>query len=160
MSTTPQNTRLQPGQPAPDLELTNANGRTVSLRELRGRNVVVYFYPKAFTPGCTTEACDFRDNLAALKGAGYTVLGVSADDPEQLKQFVASYSLNYDLLSDPESQAAKRWGAWGDKVINGEPRVGPLRSTVVVDGDGTVSSAHYNVDAQGHVARLRDELEA
>ncbi len=151
-------TQLREGDVAPELELVNQVGQGVSLAGLRGREVIVYFYPKAFTPGCTTEACDFRDNLAALGGAGFTVLGVSDDPVERLGEFHREYGLNYDLLADPGSETAKRWGAWGLKTVNGVELTGALRSTVVVGADGTVRRAEYGVDAKGHVAELRDYL--
>lgn len=149
---------LASGDTAPALNLTAHDGNTVKLGEQNGRSAVVYFYPKAFTPGCTTEACDFRDNLAAIKGLGYDVYGVSGDSPEDLQRFVTEYHLPYTLLSDPDHTAAKEWGAWGERTINGETSEGPLRSTFVVNADGTLSNAEYRVDAQGHVARLVSEL--
>lgn len=149
---------LSPGSTPPALRLPNQDGTDVDLADLRGGTVVVYFYPKAFTPGCTTEACDFRDNLAALRGAGIAVLGISADPVDTLKKFATDYELNYDLLSDADSRVAKEWGAWGERTINGETSHGPLRSTVVVDADGRVQSADYRVDAKGHVAALREKL--
>jgi len=151
---------LTPGSAAPALNLTNQNGDSVDLASLRGGPVIVYFYPKAFTPGCTSQACDFRDNLASLKSRGVTVLGISADDVDQLRTFADEYSLNFDLLSDPGSATAKAWGAWGTKVVNGQEMVGALRSTVVVDADGTVLDASYNVPAQGSVAAARAVLNA
>ena len=152
--------QIRPGRQAPDFTLTDHEGRQVRLSDLRGRRVIVYFYPKAFTPGCTSEACDFRDSLASFERLGYTVLGVSADDPGTLNRFVADYHLPYRLLSDPDSTTARAWGAWGEKVIDGETRTGPLRSTFVLDEDGTVVSAEYDVQAEGHVAGLRERLAA
>ena len=149
---------LAPGDPAPALRLTAHDGSTVDLGELTGRNVVVYFYPKAFTPGCTSEACDFRDNLAALKGQGYDVYGVSGDSQEDLQRFAQEYHLTYTLLSDPDHAAAKEWGAWGERTINGETSEGPLRSTFVIDGSGNLVRAEYRVDAKGHVAQLVSAL--
>ncbi|RLZ04089.1 peroxiredoxin [Kocuria tytonicola] len=151
---------LTAGDPAPALVLTAHDGSTVDLAKRRERAAVVYFYPRAFTPGCTTEACDFRDNLAALQSRGYDVYGVSGDDPAELARFVTEYQLPYTLLSDPDHAAARRWGAWGERTVNGETSVGPLRSTFVVGTDGTLTSAQYRVDATGHVARLLAELEA
>ncbi|MCM3687345.1 peroxiredoxin [Kocuria rosea] len=153
---TPQ---IPTGATAPDLTLTDHEGKHVRLADLPGK-VIVYFYPKAFTPGCTSEACDFRDNLASLQHLGYTVLGVSADDPETLSRFVEEYRLPYRLLSDPGSEAARAWGAWGEKTVNGTPRIGPLRSTFVVDDSGSVVSAEYDVQAEGHVKALRQRLKA
>ncbi len=149
---------LTPGAQAPALSLPDANGKTVSLADYAGSRVVVYFYPKAATPGCTTEACDFRDNLAALNAAGVQVLGVSTDPENALTQFAQDNDLNFPLLSDVDHVAAEAWGAWGPKVVNGVDMVGTLRSTVVVNADNTIHSAEYNVVADGHVARLRTEL--
>ncbi|MFI7495346.1 thioredoxin-dependent thiol peroxidase [Kocuria sp. M4R2S49] len=147
------------GATAPDLTLIDHEGNQVRIADLRGRKVIVYFYPKAFTPGCTSEACDFRDNLASLQHLGYTVLGVSGDDPKTLHRFAQEYHLPYRLLSDPDGQAAQAWGAWGEKTIDGETRIGPLRSTFVIDEDGTLISTEYNVQAEGHVKILRQRLE-
>ncbi|GAB2602591.1 thioredoxin-dependent thiol peroxidase [Kocuria arenosa] len=152
---TPQ---IQTDRPAPDFTLTDHEGRQVRLTDLRDRRVIVYFYPKAFTPGCTSEACDFRDNLASLEALGATVLGVSGDDPETLRRFAEEHDLRYRLLSDPDSATARAWGAWGEKTVNGQTVVGPLRSTFVIEPDGTVSSAEYNVQAEGHVTDLRRRL--
>lgn len=149
---------LSTGDAAPSLELLNQDGRPVSLADLLGQRVIVYFFPKAFTPGCTLEVCDFRDNKDALSSAGYTVLGVSADPPEVLRDFVDTYTVNHDLLSDPDHHAAQRWGAWGDKVVNGVPKVGALRSTFVIDAQGRLESVQYNLDATDHVADLRTSL--
>jgi peroxiredoxin Q/BCP len=149
---------LRRGDEAPELELSNQDGERRSLADLRGRPVVVYFFPKAFTPGCTAEVCDFRDNKAALVTAGYTVLGVSADPPEVLRDFANTHQVNHDLLSDPDHQTARRWGAWGAKVVHGELTVGPLRSTFVVDAEGRLQSVQYNLDAFGHVTELRSTL--
>jgi peroxiredoxin Q/BCP len=150
--------QLTPGDVAPDFSLPNAEGGTTSLADLAGRKVVLYFYPAAFTPGCTTEACDFRDNLASLKGAGYTVLGISGDPVEKLADFAKEYELTYGLLSDEGAAVAQRYGAWGEKTINGEQRTGVLRSTFVVGEDGKLVRADYRVDAEGHVAQLRRDL--
>ena len=150
---------LRHGDEAPALELINQDGERRSLADLRGRPAVVYFFPKAFSPGCTAEACDFRDNKDALVAAGYTVFGVSADPPAVLREFADTHQINYDLLSDPDHQAARRWGAWGDKVVNDQPTVGPLRSTFVVDASGRLQSVQYNLDAAGHVADLRVRLQ-
>ncbi|GGG52552.1 peroxiredoxin [Kocuria dechangensis] len=152
--------QIQPGRPAPDFTLTDHEGRPVRLSDLRGRKVIVYFYPKAFTPGCTSEACDFRDNLGSLERLGCTVLGISGDDPETLHRFAAEHHLPYRLLSDPGSETARAWGAWGEKTVGGELRTGPLRSTFVVDEAGTMVSAELDVQAEGHVAGLRERLAA
>lgn len=151
-------TQLNKGDQAPGFTLTGADGQSVSLADFGGQNVVVYFYPKAGTPGCTSEACDFRDHLSSLKGAGYQVLGISPDSVPDLQAFAAEQGLNFPVLADPDAQVAKTYGAYGEKELNGKKMTGLLRSTVVVDGDGTVRQAEYNVDAKGHVARLRSEL--
>ncbi len=150
--------QLSTGDEAPDFRLTGADGKDVSLADFHGQNVVVYFYPKAGTPGCTSEACDFRDQLSSLKGAGYQVLGISPDAVSDLQAFAAEQGLNFPVLADPDAQVAKTYGAYGEKEINGQKMTGLLRSTVVLDGEGTVRQAEYNVEAKGHVARLRSEL--
>lgn len=151
-------TRLQPGDPAPEFTLTSDGGSEVSLADYRGGRVVVYFYPAAMTPGCTTEACDFRDSLDALQAAGLSVLGISPDKPDKLAKFVERDHLTFPLLSDPDKSVLSAWGAYGPKKNFGKVVDGVIRSTVVVDPDGTVESAHYNVKATGHVGRLRESL--
>ena len=150
--------QLTSGQAAPNFSLPDSLGRAIALADYAGRQVVVYFYPKAGTPGCTTEACDFRDSLAALQGGGVQVVGISTDPQESLANFAHEFGLNFPLLSDLDHQVAEAWGAWGEKVVNGNTMIGTLRSTVVVNADGTVHSAEYNVSAEGHVARLRSSL--
>jgi thioredoxin-dependent peroxiredoxin len=150
--------RLQPGDRAPDFTLTSADGSTVSLGDFAGENVVVYFYPAAATPGCTTQACDFRDSLASLAAAGYRVIGVSPDQESKLRSFSDKEALTFPLLSDPDHAVAEAWGAWGEKKNYGKTYEGLIRSTVVVDGAGQVSLAQYNVRATGHVAKLRRDL--
>jgi thioredoxin-dependent peroxiredoxin len=150
--------RLQAGDTAPDFSLTDSTGASVSLHDFRGENAVVYFYPAAMTPGCTTEACDFRDNLNSLKSAGYSVIGISKDEPAKLAEFAAQEGLNFPLLSDPELAVHKAYGAWGEKSLYGKTVTGVLRSTFVVDGDGAVVLPLYNVKATGHVASLRKKL--
>jgi peroxiredoxin Q/BCP len=150
--------KLQPGAPAPGFTLPDAEGKPVSLADYRGRNVIVYFYPRAATPGCTTEACDFRDSLASLRGAGYEVLGISPDAPDALSSFAAEHALTFPLLADEDHAVALAYGAWGEKLVDGEVREGTVRSTVVVGPDGTVILAQYQVSAQGHVLALREEL--
>lgn len=150
--------KLDVGETAPDFSLTAADGSTVSLSGLRGRHVVVYFYPAAMTPGCTTQACDFRDSLDVLNQQGYAVLGVSPDKPEKLAKFVERDQLTFPLLSDPDHEVLERWGAWGEKQNYGKTYVGVIRSTVVVDPEGKVELAKYNVKAKGHVAALRKAL--
>lgn len=149
---------LTAGDTAPDFALTDATGGTVRLGDYAGKPVIVYFYPAAFTPGCTTEACDFRDNLASLQGAGYAVVGVSADDVETLARFAAEDRLDFPLLSDPDNAVAKAYGAWGEKEIQGKTLTGVLRSTFVIDADGRIRIAEYRVDADGHVRALRETL--
>jgi peroxiredoxin Q/BCP len=131
----------------------------VSLSEHRGRSVVVYFYPAASTPGCTTEACDFRDNLADLNDAGFDVLGISPDKPAKLAKFKATEGLTFPLLSDPDRTVLTAWGAFGEKQNYGKTIMGVIRSTFVVNPDGTIGQALYNVKATGHVARLLKELD-
>ena len=150
--------RLQPGSPAPDFTLLDQNEREVTLSALRGGGVVLFFYPEAMTPGCTTEACDFRDSLAPLQAAGYTVLGISRDAPEKLRRFRERDALTYDLLSDPDHAVHDAYGAWGEKTNYGKTVQGVLRSTFVIDADGTLVHALYNVKATGHVARVRELL--
>ncbi len=150
--------QLVAGQPAPDFTLTAADGTQVSLHDYRGRQVIVYFYPAAMTPGCTTQACDFRDSLQALQASGYAVLGVSPDKPAKLAAFAERDGLTFPLLSDPDHTVLEAWGAWGEKKNYGRTYVGVIRSTVVVDADGVVQLARYNVKATGHVASLRKAL--
>ncbi|MGH3652141.1 thioredoxin-dependent thiol peroxidase [Glutamicibacter sp.] len=151
-------TALQAGQQAPAFSLRNGEGQTVSLSDYAGQNVIVYFYPKAATPGCTTEACDFRDNLNSLRSAGYAVLGISPDEPEEIAKFASDESLNFPLLSDPGSEVAKAYGSYGEKSFGEKTFVGTLRSTAVIGKDGTINQIEYGVDAKGHVSRLREAL--
>ena len=151
-------TKLQPGTHAPEFTLQDAQGRGVSLADYRGKNVIVYFYPKAATPGCTTEACDFRDSLASLQGSGYEVLGISPDAPEALAGFTGDFALTFPLLSDENHAVALAYGAWGEKLVDGEIVEGIVRSTVVVDPEGKVTLAQYQVQADGHVAALKAAL--
>ncbi|HWI31316.1 MAG TPA: thioredoxin-dependent thiol peroxidase [Microbacterium sp.] len=148
-------TQLEPGSPAPDFTLLDQDEREVSLHDLRGRRVIVYFYPEAMTPGCTTEACDFRDSLSSLQGAGYTVLGISRDLPEKLRTFRENDGLTFDLLSDPDRAAHEAYGVWGEKQNYGRTVLGVIRSTFVIDEDGVIEHALYNVKATGHVERIR-----
>jgi peroxiredoxin Q/BCP len=151
-------TKLQPGSQAPEFTLQDAQGRETALADYRGKNVIVYFYPKAATPGCTTEACDFRDSLASLQGKGYEVIGISPDAPEALAGFTGDFSLTFPLLSDPDHAVALAYGAWGEKLVDGEIVEGIVRSTVVVDPEGKVTLAQYQVKADGHVAALKEAL--
>ncbi|MFI7482961.1 thioredoxin-dependent thiol peroxidase [Kocuria sp. M1R5S2] len=150
--------RLEPGQQAPDFTLPDAAGRPVSLADLRGRRTIVYFYPKADTPGCTTQACDFRDSLERFTADGFAVLGVSPDSPESLASFAEKQSLTFPLLSDEDHRVAEAYGAWGEKKNYGRTYEGIIRSTVVVGPEGDVELAQYNVKATGHVAKLRRDL--
>jgi peroxiredoxin Q/BCP len=147
--------KLEPGDTAPAFSLRNQDDQLVELSSLRGRNVIVFFYPAAMTPGCTTEACDFRDSLAPLQSAGYEVVGISRDDTAKLREFRERDALTYDLLSDPDHAVHDAYGAWGEKTNYGKVVQGVLRSTFVIDGDGRVAHALYNVKATGHVARIR-----
>lgn len=157
MSTT-LTTKLQPGTQAPDFTLQDAQGREIALADYRGKNVIIYFYPKAATPGCTTQACDFRDSLASLQGKGYEVIGISPDAPEALAGFTGDFSLTFPLLSDEDHAVALAYGAWGEKLVNGEITEGIVRSTVVLDPEGNVTLAQYQVKADGHVAALKEAL--
>jgi len=150
--------KLTAGVAAPDFALADAEGRTTALSDYRGRNVVVYFYPKAATPGCTTEACDFRDSLSALDAAGYAVIGVSPDSVEEIRAFADAEGLTFPLLADSDAAVARAWGVWGEKTVGDRTFDGVIRSTFVLDGEGVVQRAEYGVDAEGHVARLRTEL--
>jgi peroxiredoxin Q/BCP len=150
--------KLEAGAPAPTFTLPDADGNSVSLGDLRGQKVILYFYPAASTPGCTTEACDFRDSLNSLKSAGYTVLGISKDEAEPLKKFRDEEHLNFPLLSDTDLTVHRQYGAYGEKSLYGKTVTGVLRSTFVLDEDGTVTLPLYNVKATGHVASLRKKL--
>ena len=151
-------TRLEPGDQAPDFTLPDADGNPVSLADHLGRKVVVYFYPAAMTPGCTKQACDFRDSLAALEAAGYAVLGISPDKPEKLAKFRERDAVTFPLLSDVDKSVLTAYGAFGEKTMYGRTVTGVIRSTFVIDEAGRVEKAQYNVRATGHVAKLRREL--
>ena len=151
-------TRLSPGEAAPAFSLPTADGTTLSLDDLRGQPVVLYFFPAASTPGCTTQACDFRDNLASLAAHGYRVVGVSPDPVEKLAAFAQKESLTFPLLSDPSKQTLTTYGAFGEKKLYGKTVTGVIRSTFVLDADGVVQKALYNVKATGHVAKLRRDI--
>lgn len=155
MSETP---RLQVGDKAPAFSLPDADGKTVSLSDFKGRKVIVYFYPAASTPGCTKQACDFRDSLAELDGAGLDVVGISPDKPEKLAKFRDHEELTFPLLSDPDKSVLTAWGAFGEKKMYGKTVQGVIRSTFVVGADGDIEVAQYNVKATGHVAKLRRDL--
>jgi thioredoxin-dependent peroxiredoxin len=151
-------TKLSPGDSAPDFTLPDADGTEVTLSALRGRKVIVYFYPAASTPGCTKQACDFRDNLASLQGAGYEVLGISPDEPAKQAKFRDEEHVTFALLCDPDRTVLEAYGAYGEKQLYGKTVTGVLRSTFVIDEAGTVEKAMYNVKATGHVAKLRKDL--
>jgi peroxiredoxin Q/BCP len=150
--------RLSPGDPAPDFTLPSDAGDEVSLSELRGKKVIVYFYPAAMTPGCTKQACDFTDSLESLRGAGYEVLGISPDAPAKLAKFREKDGLTIRLLSDADKSVMAAYGAFGEKKLYGKVVNGVIRSTFVIDEDGTIELAQYNVKATGHVAKLRRDL--
>jgi peroxiredoxin Q/BCP len=151
-------TRLSAGDRAPDFALTDDRGETVSLGDLRGRKAIVYVYPAAMTPGCTTQACDFSDSLETLTGQGYAVVGVSPDSPEKLARFREKENLTITLLSDPEKEMLRTWGAFGEKKLYGKVVEGVIRSTFVLDEEGVVTHAWYNVKATGHVVKIMRDL--
>lgn len=150
--------QLSPGEPAPDFELTDGGGKTWRLSDLRGKKVILYFYPADDTPGCTAEACDFRDSMEPLQAAGYTVLGVSPQGAESKQNFAQKYSLNFPLLIDEDHKVADAYGAWGERNLYGNVFETVLRSTFVIDVEGKIAEAQYNVKAKGHVSRLRATL--
>lgn len=147
--------RLEPGTAAPDFALLDQDGATVRLADLRGQKTILYFYPAAMTPGCTTQACDFRDSISSLQGSGYRVVGISRDTPEKLAAFRERDGLTFTLLSDPDHAVHLAYGAWGEKMNYGKVIEGVIRSTFVLDEQGVIDIAQYNVKATGHVARLR-----
>jgi peroxiredoxin Q/BCP len=151
-------TRLAVGDVAPAFTLDDQDGSTVSLSDFAGRKVIVYFYPAASTPGCTKEACDFRDNINSMKAAGYQVLGISKDAPDALRRFRDEQALNFPLLSDVGLAVHQAYGAWGEKSLYGKTITGTIRSTFVVGEDGKIQLPLYNVKATGHVASLRKKL--
>jgi thioredoxin-dependent peroxiredoxin len=151
-------TRLSPGDPAPDFTLQTDSGETLSLSDLRGRKVVLYAYPAAMTPGCTKQACDFRDSLGALKAAGYEVVGISPDGPAKLAKFRERDAITFPLVSDPDRATLNAYGAYGEKQNYGRTMLGVIRSTFVIDEKGHIERAMYNVKATGHVAKLRRDL--
>jgi peroxiredoxin Q/BCP len=151
-------TRLAPGDAAPPFSLPDADGNTVSLKDFRGRKVVIYFYPAAMTPGCTKQACDFRDSLDSLAAAGYAVVGISPDKPGKLAKFRERDALTFPLLADEDRSVLQAYGAYGEKTMYGKTVTGVIRSTFVVDEKGKIEIAQYNVRATGHVAKLRRDL--
>jgi peroxiredoxin Q/BCP len=154
----PETSRLEAGVAAPTFTLADDSGKPTSLSDFSGKKVVVYFYPAAMTPGCTTEACDFRDNLNSLRSAGYQVIGISKDTPAKLAEFKTQENLNFPLLSDVDLSIHKAYGAYGEKSLYGKTVTGVLRSTFVLDEEGKVVLPLYNVKATGHVAALRKKL--
>ncbi|MCG7606326.1 peroxiredoxin [Mycolicibacterium sp. (ex Dasyatis americana)] len=154
----PPTPRLEVGDTAPAFALPDADGNVVKLSDYKGRKVIVYFYPAASTPGCTKQACDFRDSLTELNGAGLDVVGISPDKPEKLAKFRDKEALTFPLLSDPDREVLTSWGAFGEKTMYGKTVQGVIRSTFVVDEKGKIAVAQYNVRATGHVAKLRRDL--
>jgi peroxiredoxin Q/BCP len=154
----PPTPRLEVGDKAPAFSLSDADGNTVKLSDYKGRKVIVYFYPAASTPGCTKQACDFRDSLAQLNEAGLAVVGISPDKPAKLTKFRDAEGLTFPLLSDPDREVLTAWGAYGEKTMYGKKVQGVIRSTFVVDEKGAIEVAQYNVKATGHVAKLRRDI--
>lgn len=152
------NHKLLENSVAPEFALTDKDGKSVSLTDLRGQKVILYFYPAASTPGCTTQACDFRDNMASLQSAGYVVLGVSKDNGAALQKFATEENLSFPLLSDPDLAVHKAYGTFGEKSMYGKTVMGVIRSTFVIDENGLLTHALYNVKATGHVASLKAKL--
>ena len=150
--------RLAPGDAAPDFTLPTDSGDSLSLKDLRGRRVILYAYPAAMTPGCTTQACDFRDSLASLQAAGYEVVGISPDAPAKLAKFRERDAITFPLVSDQDKGVLTAYGAYGEKQMYGKTVTGVIRSTFVIDEDGRIDRALYNVKAAGHVAKLRRDL--
>lgn len=151
---------LAVGDRAPSFTLPDQDGRQVSLDDFRGRTVVIYFYPKDDTPGCTTEACEIRDSWAALQASGAVVLGVSPDSPERHVAFRDKYGLPFTLLADEDHAMAERYGVWGEKSMYGRKYMGILRTTFVVDGDGVITHLFENVKPKGHAGQIREALGA
>jgi thioredoxin-dependent peroxiredoxin len=150
--------RLSAGDTAPDFSLPTDNGDRLTLKDLRGRKVVLYAYPAAMTPGCTTQACDFRDSLASLQAAGYEVIGISPDTPAKLAKFRERDAITFPLVSDEDKSVLNAYGAYGEKQNYGKTYMGVIRSTFVIDENGVIERALYNVKATGHVAKLRRDL--
>jgi thioredoxin-dependent peroxiredoxin len=150
--------RLAPGDLAPEFTLPTDDGKTLALKELRGRKVVLYAYPAAMTPGCTKQACDFRDSLASLQAAGYEVVGISPDQPTKLAKFREHDAITFPLVADVDKSVLTAYGAYGEKQLYGKTVTGVIRSTFIIDADGRIERAMYNVKATGHVAKLRRDL--
>jgi peroxiredoxin Q/BCP len=151
--------RLSPGNPAPTFTLLDDTETKHSLEDFKGRNLVIYFYPAALTPGCTKQACDFRDNLGLLDSSDYAVVGISPDKPAKLAKFRETHDLTFPLLSDPDKAVLEAYGAWGEKTMYGKKVTGVIRSTFIVDPKGKIAHAFYNVKATGHVAKLLRDLD-
>ncbi|MGI8773482.1 MAG: thioredoxin-dependent thiol peroxidase [Actinomycetota bacterium] len=149
---------LKEGDPAPDFSLGDGAGKTWTLAKLKGQRVILYFYPKDDTPGCTTQACDFRDSSGSLREAGYQILGVSPQGAASHQSFAERHGLNFPLLVDEDHAVAARYGVWGEKKNYGKTYEGIIRSTFVIDEAGIIEWAKYNVKATGHVTRLQDDL--
>ena len=150
--------RLAPGDRAPAFTLDDDHGQRVSLSDFAGRQVILYAYTAAMTPGCTTQACDFRDSLASISAAGYVVLGISPDAIDKLAEFREHDGLTFPLLSDPDKKVLAAYGAYGEKKLYGKVVVGVIRSTFIIGANGLIEEARYNVKATGHVAKLRRDL--
>lgn len=151
--------KLDVGDRAPAFTLVSDSGRKVKLTDYKGKRVLLYFYPAAMTPGCTKQACDFRDNLKVLERSGFTVIGISPDQPEKLATFKSTERLTFPLLADPEHSVMEKYGAWGEKSLYGKKVTGVIRSTFVISPSGTIEHAWYNVKATGHVAKIMRELD-
>jgi thioredoxin-dependent peroxiredoxin len=149
---------IEEGTKAPQFKLASSEGGEVSLKDLRGKTVVLYFYPKDDTPGCTREACAFRDSQATLKKKGVVVLGVSGDSLASHEKFKSKYKLNFPLLSDPDKAVAQKYGAWGEKVLYGKKSVGMIRSTFVIDADGVVRKVFPRVKVDGHAEKVLEAV--
>ena len=156
----PQTPRLEVGDKAPAFSLPDADGNTVKLSDYKGRRVIVYFYPAASTPGCTKQACDFRDSLSELNGAGLDVVGISPDKPAKLAKFRDDQKLTFPLLSDPDREVLTAWGAYGEKTMYGKTVLGVIRSTFVVDEKGKIAEAQYNVKAAHTTTKIQKILAA
>jgi thioredoxin-dependent peroxiredoxin len=150
--------RLESGTQAPDFTLPDDTGSPVTLSSFRGKKVILYVYPNAMTPGCTTQACDFRDSLDSLAAAGFAVIGISPDSPAKLARFRERDGLTFPLVSDEDKAVLTAYGAYGEKKLYGKTVVGVIRSTFVIDEEGRIDKAMYNVKATGHVAKLRKDL--
>jgi peroxiredoxin Q/BCP len=150
--------RLEPGQTAPDFTLPDQNGEPLTLSSLRGKKVIVYFYPEAMTPGCTTQACDFRDSLNRLQRSGYAVVGISRDSVAKLAEFAKNDHLTFPILSDPDHGIHDQWGTYGEKLLYGKKVTGAIRSTFVLDENGVITHTFYNTKATGHVDMLIKRL--